>query len=265
MIFPVYCRQEYLIFKGGCMSGHSKWASIKHKKAAIDAKRGQLFTKVIKELTAAARSGGGNTETNIRLRTAITKAKESNMPSDNIEKAIMRGTGELPGITYEEATYEGYGPCGIAILIDVVTDNKNRTTAELRNLMSKKNANLASAGSVSFLFQKKGYIAIDKSSIEEDKLMNIVLEAGAEDLKSDDKTYEITTEYQDLEAVKTALSEKKIAWQSAEVTMIPTTTIKIADKTAANAILALMDVLEEHEDVQHVYSNFDIPDELIEE
>ncbi|MFH1692330.1 MAG: YebC/PmpR family DNA-binding transcriptional regulator [Candidatus Omnitrophota bacterium] len=247
------------------MSGHSKWASIKHKKAAIDAKRGQLFTKVIKELTAAARSGGGNSETNIRLRTAIAKAKESNMPSDNIEKAIMRGTGELPGVTYEEATYEGYGPNGIAIMIDVVTDNKNRTTAELRNMMSKKNANLASAGSVSFLFQKKGYIVIDKATIEEDKLMNIVLDAGAEDLKGDDKTYEITTEYQDLEAVKTALSGNKIEWQSAEITMIPTTTIKITEKTTANAILALMDALEEHEDVQHVYSNFDIPDELIEE
>lgn len=246
------------------MSGHSKWASIKHKKAAIDAKRGQLFTKLIKELTAAARSGGGNAETNIRLRTAIAKAKESNMPSDNIEKAVMRGTGELPGITYEEATYEGYGPQGIAIMIDVVTDNKNRTTAELRNIMSKKNGNLASAGAVSFLFQKKGYIVIDKSAIEEDKLMNIVLEAGAEDLKSDGQTYEVITGYQDLETVKNALSEKQIAWQSAEVTMIPTTTINIADKVTAKTILTLMDALEEHEDVQHVYSNFDIPDELME-
>ncbi len=247
------------------MSGHSKWASIKHKKAAIDAKRGQLFTKLIKELTAAARSGGGNSETNIRLRTAVGKAKESNMPSDNIEKAIMRGTGELPGITYEEATYEGYGPQGIAILIDVVTDNKNRTTAELRNIMSKKSGNLASAGAVSFLFQKKGYIVIDKASIEEEKLMNIALEAGAEDLKSDNEAYEITTETQELEAVKNALAEKKITWQSAEVTMIPTTTINITDKTMAKTILTLMDALEEHEDVQHVYSNFDIPDELMED
>jgi YebC/PmpR family DNA-binding regulatory protein len=247
------------------MSGHSKCASIKHKKAAIDAKRGQLFTKLIKELTAAARSGGGNTETNIRLRTAIGKAKESNMPSDNIEKAIKRGTGELPGITYEEASYEGYGPAGIAIMIDIVTDNKNRTTAELRNLMSKRGANMASTGAVSFLFQKKGYIVIEKSAIEEDKLMNIVLDAGAEDLKTDDpKVYEITTQPHDLEAVKAAITDKKIPMQSAELTMIPTTTIKITDKATATSILGLMEVLEEHEDVQHVYANFDIPDELIE-
>jgi YebC/PmpR family DNA-binding regulatory protein len=246
------------------MSGHSKWASIKHKKAAIDAKRGQLFTKVIKELTAAARSGGGNVETNIRLRAAIQKGKESNMPSDNIDKAIKRGTGELPGITYEEATYEGYGPAGIALFIEVVTDNKNRTTAELRNIMSKKGGNMASAGSVSFLFQKKGYIVVEKAAIDEDKLMNIVLDAGAEDLKSDDKIYEITTQPHDLEAVKKAITDKKIAIQSAESTMLPTTTIKIAEKNTANTILTLMDSLEEHEDVQNVYSNFDIPDELIE-
>ncbi len=246
------------------MSGHSKWASIKHKKAAIDAKRGQLFTKVIKELTAAARSGGGNTDTNIRLRTAILKAKESNMPSDNIEKAIMRGTGELPGITYEEASYEAYGPAGIAIMMDVVTDNKNRTTAEIRNIMSKKGGNMAQAGAVSFLFSKKGYIIVEKTAVDEDKLMNIALEAGAEDMKSDDKVYEITTQPQDMEAVKKAIEEKKIPIQSAEVTMIPSTTIKITEKNTANSILGLMDSLEEHEDVQHVYSNFDIPDNLLE-
>jgi YebC/PmpR family DNA-binding regulatory protein len=246
------------------MSGHSKWASIKHKKAAIDAKRGQLFTKVIKELTAAARSGGGNTETNIRLRTAISKAKESNMPSDNIEKAIMRGTGELPGITYEESTYEAYGPAGIAIIIDIVTDNKNRTTAELRNLMSKKGANMAQAGAVSFLFAKKGYIVVEKSAADEDKLLNIVLEAGAEDLTSDAKIHEITTQPHDMETVKKAIEDKKIPILSAEITMLPSTTIKITDKNTANSIIGLMDALEEHEDVQHVYSNFDIPDELIE-
>jgi YebC/PmpR family DNA-binding regulatory protein len=246
------------------MSGHSKWASIKHKKAAIDAKRGQLFTKLIKELTAAARSGGGNMETNIRLRTAVQKAKEGNMPWDNIEKAVMRGTGELPGITYEESTYEGYGPGGIAIMIDVVTDNKNRTTAELRNMITKKGGNMASAGSVSFLFQKKGFIAVDKNSIEEDKLMDIVLNAGAEDMKSEGEQHEITTQPQDLEAVKNALTAKKIPMETAEITMIPTTTIKIADKNTATTILSLMDALEEHEDVQHVYANFDIPDNLIE-
>lgn len=247
------------------MSGHSKWASIKHKKAAIDAKRGQLFTKLIKELTAAARSGGGNTDTNIRLRTAIGKAKESNMPSDNIEKAIMRGTGELPGITYEEATYEGYGPAGIAIMIDIVTDNKNRTTAELRNIMSKKGGNMAQAGAVSFLFSKKGFLVVEKSAVDEDKLMDIVLNAGAEDMKTVGDTYEITTQPQDFEAVKKAVEDNKIALQSAEITMIPSTTIKITEKNTATSILGLMDALEEHEDVQHVYSNFDIPDELIEE
>lgn len=246
------------------MSGHSKWASIKHKKAAIDAKRGQLFTKLIKELTAAARAGGSNIDTNIRLRAAIQKAKESNMPSDNIDKAVKRGTGELPGITYEECTYEGYGPAGIALMIDVVTDNKNRTTAELRNMMSKKGGNMASAGAVSFLFTKKGLITIDKKAIDEDKLMNIVLEAGAEDMTTEGDTYEITTQPQDIEAVKAAIAKNKIETQSAEVTMIPSTLIKVADKSTANTILSLMDALEEHEDVQHVYANFDIPDELIE-
>ena len=246
------------------MSGHSKWANIKHKKAAIDAKRGQLFTKVIKELTAAARAGGSNIETNIRLRTAIGKAKESNMPSDNIDKAIKRGTGELPGITYEEMTYEGYGPAGIALMIDIVTDNKNRTTAELRNLMSKRGANMASAGSVSFLFQKKGYIAVEKSAVEEDKLMTIVLDAGAEDLKTEDPNiYEIITGPADLDTVKAAIDAKNIPMQSAEITMLPLTTIKITDKAHAASILTLMDALEEHEDVQHVYANFDIPDELM--
>jgi len=246
------------------MSGHSKWASIKHKKAAIDAKRGQLFTKLIKELTAAARSGGGNMETNIRLRTAVAKAKEGNMPWDNIEKAIMRGTGELPGVTYEEVTYEGYGPAGIAIMIDVVTDNKNRTTAELRNMMSKKGGNMAQAGAVSFLFQKKGFLTVDKKTIGEDKLMDIVLNAGAEDMKSEADVYEITTQPHDLESVKNALTAVKIPFENAEITMIPTSTIKIAEKNTANTILSLMDALEEHEDVQHVYANFDIPDELIE-
>ncbi len=246
------------------MSGHSKWASIKHKKAAVDAKRGQLFTKLIKELTAAARAGGGNTETNIRLRAAVAKAKESNMPSDNTDKAIMRGTGELPGVTYEEATYEGYGPSGIALLIEVVTDNKNRTTAELRNIMSKKGGNMASAGSVSFLFSKKGLITIEKSAIDEEKLMNIVLEAGAEDLKAELDAYEVATQPLDLETVKSAITRAHVPIQSAEVTMVPSTSIKITDKGMAQTILGLMDALEEHEDVQHVYSNFDIPDALME-
>ncbi|MFA5038718.1 MAG: YebC/PmpR family DNA-binding transcriptional regulator [Candidatus Omnitrophota bacterium] len=245
------------------MSGHSKWASIKHKKAAIDAKRGQLFTKVIKELTAAARSGGGNMDTNIRLRTAVQKAKEANMPWDNIDKAVKRGTGELPGITYEEVTYEGYGPAGVAIMIEVVTDNKNRTTAELRNMMSKKGGNMAQAGAVSYLFQKKGYATVARSAIDEDKLMDIALNAGAEDMKTGIDEYEITTQPQDLENVKAALTENKIAFTQAEITMVPTTSIRITDKNTATSILSLMDAMEEHEDVQHVYANFDIPDDLI--
>jgi len=247
------------------MSGHSKWSSIKHKKGATDAKRGKVFSKLIKEITVAARMGGsGDPAANPRLRAAIDKARGANMPSDNIDKAIMRGTGELPGVTYEEATYEGYGPSGIALMLDVVTDNKNRTTAELRNIMSKKGGNMASSGSVSFLFSKKGFVTVAKSAIDEEKLMNLVLEAGAEDLKGEGDAYEVTTQPQDLEAVKAALAEAKVPVQSAEVTMVPSTTIKITEKSTAQTILGLMDALEEHEDVQHVYSNFDIPDALME-
>ena len=216
------------------MSGHSKWATIKHKKAAADAKRGQAFTKIIKELTVSAREAGGNPDTNTRLRSVIAKAKEMNMPSDNIDRAIKRGTGELPGVTYETVVYEGYGQGGIAIMIEALTDNKNRTTAEVRNILSKKGGNLAGTGSVGWMFAKKGYVLIDKSStdINEDGLMSIVLEAGAEDLKSDAKSYEITSQLQDLEAIKSALTKKDIKYQVAEVTMIPSSTIKVTGQTA---------------------------------
>ncbi len=246
------------------MSGHSKWAGIKHKKALIDAKRGQVFTKLIKEITACARAGGGNTESNASLRTAIAKAKEANMPSDNIERAIKRGTGELPGVTYEQITYEGYGPGGVAILVDTLTDNKNRTTSELRNIFSKKGGNLAGAGSVAWKFQKKGYIIIEKSAIDEDTLMTIVLDAGAEDMKAEGDTYEVITQPSNLDAVKKTLSDKKIPAKSAEITMIPSSTIKL---TVADAkqILSLVDQLEEHDDVQNVYADFDIPDEVLKE
>lgn len=247
------------------MSGHSKWATIKHKKAAADAKRGQAFTKIIKELTVAAREGGGNPDTNTRLRSVIAKAKEMNMPSDNIDRAIKRGTGELPGVTYETVVYEGYGQGGIAIMIEALTDNKNRTTAEVRNILSKKGGNLAGTGSVGWMFAKKGYILIDKSStnISEEELMSIVLEAGAEDMKSDAKSYEITSQLQDLETIKSALTKKDIKYQVAEVTMIPSSTIKVSGQTAKQ-ILELVESLEEHDDVQHVYANFDIPDEELE-
>ncbi|MFH1678261.1 MAG: YebC/PmpR family DNA-binding transcriptional regulator [Candidatus Omnitrophota bacterium] len=247
------------------MSGHSKWASIKHKKAATDAKKGQVYTKIIREITMAARGGGGDPEKNATLRTAMAKAKEANMPSDNVKNAIMRGTGELPGITYETVTYEGYGPAGIAIMAEAVTDNKNRTTAELRNIFSKKNGNLAGAGSVNWMFSKKGYILVDKSLSKEDELMNLILEAGAEDMKSLDDNYEIITAVADLENVKKALNEKGIMPQLAEMTMIPSSSIKVTGINNAKQILSLVEALEDHEDVQHVYSNFDIPDEILEQ
>lgn len=246
------------------MSGHSKWAGIKHKKALADAKKGQIYTKLIKEITVAAREGGGSPETNSSLRTAIARAKEENMPLDNIERAIKRGTGELPGITYETVFYEGYGARGVAIMIETLTDNKNRTTAEIRNIMSKKGGNLGGGGSVSWMFTKKGYILIEKSEAQEEDLMSIVLEAGAEDMKSEGKNYEITTSVQDLEKVKQALKDKGVKWQVAELTMIPSSTVKLTGNDAKQ-ILTLVEALEDHDDVQHVYANFDIPDEILEQ
>ncbi|MFQ5680438.1 MAG: YebC/PmpR family DNA-binding transcriptional regulator [Candidatus Omnitrophota bacterium] len=245
------------------MSGHSKWASIKHKKAATDAKRGALFTKLIKEITICARNGGGNLETNPSLRTAVQKAKGSNMPWDNIDRAIKKGTGELPGVVYEELTYEGYGPGGVAIMVEAVTDNKNRASAEIRNIFSKKNGNLAGAGSVNWMFSKKGYILVDKSQVGEDKLMDIVLNAGAEDMKVEGDSYEITTTPAGLEPVKQALSDNKISLQSAEVTMVPSSLVKVAGQDA-KTVLALVEALEDHDDVQKVHANFDIPDEDME-
>jgi YebC/PmpR family DNA-binding regulatory protein len=246
------------------MSGHSKWKTNKAKKGAADAKRGALFTKLIKELVVVAREGGGNPDTNSRLRAVMQKAKEANMPSDNVKTAIKRGTGELPGIVYEGVIYEAYGPGGVAILIDALTDNKNRTTAELRNVLSKKNGNMAGAGSVAWMFTKKGYFLIDKSQIKEDELMNIVLDAGAEDFKSDDKNYEVFTAAQDFEKVKQAITAKSIQCQDAEVTMIPSSTVKLTGGDAKQ-VLSLIEALEDHDDVQQVYANFDIPDEVMEE
>ncbi|MDD4894071.1 MAG: YebC/PmpR family DNA-binding transcriptional regulator [Candidatus Omnitrophica bacterium] len=246
------------------MSGHSKWKTNKGKKAVADAKKGAAYTKLIKEITVAAREGGGNPDTNIRLRTAMTRAKEGNMPSDNVKMAIKRGTGEIPGIVYETVMYEAYGQAGVAILVEALTDNKNRTTAELRNIMSKKGGNMAGAGSVSYMFTKKGYILIEKSQAQEEDLMNIVLDAGAEDFKSDDKNYEITTSPQDLEKVKAAIQAKGITWLDAEITMVPSTTIKVTGGDAKQ-VLGLVEALEEHDDVQQVYANFDIPDEIMEQ
>jgi len=243
------------------MSGHSKWATIKHKKGAIDAKRGQLFTKLIKEISIAAK-GGGNADTNPRLRTAIQKAKDSNMPTDNIDRAVKKGTGELPGVTYEEATYEGYGPGGVAILVEVVTDNKNRASSEIRSIFSKKGGNMAGAGAVSWIFEKKGLFIVNKKAIEEDKLMDIVLEAGAEDMVSEDETYEIKSGQADFDKVRKAIDANKIKVESAEITMLPKNTIALGGDDAKQ-VLALVEALEEHEDVQNVYANFDIPDDIL--
>lgn len=245
------------------MSGHSKWATIKHKKAATDAKRGSLFTKLIKEITVAARNGG-NPDTNPRLRVAIERAKESSMPADNIDRAIKKGTGQLEGVTYEDITLEGYGPGGVAIYVEGVSDNKNRTTAEVRTIFTKKGGNMAGAGSVAWMFEKKGYIVVSKSIIEEDKLMSIALEAGAEDMIIEDENYAIKTTPQDYFKVKKAIDDAGIKTEDAEITLLPKSTVKLAGDDAKK-VLDLVDSIEEHEDIQHVYANFDIPDDLIKE
>ena len=246
------------------MSGHSKWASIKHKKAATDAKRGAAFTKIIREITAAARAGGGNPDKNPRLRTAMQRAKFINMPSNNVENAIKKGTGELPGVSYETTIFDAYGPGGVAILIESLTDNKNRTTAEIRNILAQKNGSMAGAGSTSWMFTKKGYITVEKNKVSEEELMGVALEAGAEDFQAEGPLYEITCEPALLEAVKAALQKKNITPQSADVTMIPNSTVKLRGQEAKQ-VLALMETLEDQEDVQAVYANFDIPDEEMED
>lgn len=246
------------------MSGHSKWASIKHKKGAADAKRGKLFTKLIREITVAAKDSGGDPDINPALRTAISRANDANMPKDNIEKAIKKGTGELPGVSYESCIFEGYGPGGVAILVEALTDNKNRSSAEIRNIFSKKSGNLAGAGSVSWIFTPKGYILVSQSQIDEEELFSITVDVGAEDIKSSDKNYEIFSEPKDLEAIKEALTAKNIKWEEAELTKIPNSTIKLSGNQAKQ-VLTLVEALEDHDDVQKVYANFDIPDEVLEE
>ena len=245
------------------MSGHSKWATTKHKKAAVDAKRGKIFTKIIKEITVAARSGGGDLDGNPRLRTAVLKAKENNMPADNIKKAIQRGTGELPGVHYEESIYEGYGPGGVAILIEIMTDNKNRTLPDVRHLLSKNGGNLGEAGCVSWMFEKKGFIVVDRQKIEEDRLMNLVLESGAEDMNSEEKQYEIFTTPKDFEKVKEVFQKEGIEMVFSDITSVPKNTIKLEGKEV-DQMLRLMEILENHDDIQNVYANFDIPDDVIE-
>lgn len=239
------------------MSGHSKWATIKRKKAKIDAQRGKVFTRLIKELMVSARQGGGDESSNARLRTAVAAAKAANMPTANIERAIKRGTGELDGVNYEEVTYEGYGPSGVAFIIEVVTDNRNRTVADMRHYLSKHGGNLGESGCVSWMFEKKGLIVIPAAGIEEDELMLLALDAGADDLKQEEESFEITTPPENFETVKEALEGKGLTIESAEVSMIPKTTIKLQG-TQAEKVMRLVDLLEEHDDVQNVYANFDI-------
>lgn len=246
------------------MSGHSKWSQIKHKKAHTDAKRGRSFTKIVKEISIAARSGG-DPDGNPRLRTAIEKAKEVNMPHDNIKKAIMKGTGELPGVAYEEFVYEGYGPAGVALMIEVMTDNKNRTLPEIRHILGKLGGSLGETGCVSWMFDKRGYILVNKAKAPEDALMSVALDAGAEDMKNDpeEENYEVITAPEDFSAVKRAIEEGNIPIESAEVTMLPKNYVAL-DEKSADQMIRLMEALEEHDDVQNVYANFDIPEKMAE-
>jgi YebC/PmpR family DNA-binding regulatory protein len=245
------------------MSGHSKWHSIKHKKGAADAKRGKIFTRIIKELTVAARGGGGDPDSNPRLRTIIAEAKQNNMPAENIKRAIRRGTGEEPGVSYDEVQYEGYGPGGAALIIDTLTDNKNRTVGELRHLLEKHGGNLAAANAVAWMFSKRGYIVVEKAKADEEKLMNAVLDAGADDFQDDDDNWEVLTAPDVFPAVHEAVKALGIEPAAASVSMIPQNYVKLEGKTAQQMV-KLMDVLEEHDDVQHVYSNFDIEEKEIE-
>ena len=238
------------------MSGHSKWATIKHKKGATDAKRGKIFTRLIKEITIAAKSGGGDPDGNPRLRGAIVAAKAENMPADNIKRAIQRGTGELEGVSYEEITYEGYGPGGVALIIDVLTDNKNRAVSEVRHAFSKNGGNLGAEGAVAWMFSKKGVISIAKDEATEDKLMEIVLESGAEDLNDEGETWEILCDPKDFEAVVAALKAAKISTETAEITKIASTYTKL-EGAQAHAMIRLLETIEDLDDTQNVYSNFD--------
>ena len=246
------------------MSGHSKWHSIKHKKAAADSKRGRIFTRLIKEITAAARNGGGDPDMNPRLRLAVSTAKADNMPAENIKKAIMRGTGELPGISYEDVNYEGYGPGGVAIFMHILTDNRNRTVAELRHLLSKNGGNLGETGCVGWMFERKGYFVVEKSAADEEKLLELALGAGADDMREDGSNFEILTAPESFEAVRSALETGKIPTASAEVSMIPQNYVKLEGKHA-QTMLKLMEALEDHEDIQNVWANFDIDEAELEQ
>jgi YebC/PmpR family DNA-binding regulatory protein len=244
------------------MGGHSHWATVKRHKASQDAKRGKIFTRLIRELTIAARQGG-DPEGNPRLRLAVAKAKDANMPGDTIKKAIQRGTGELPGVHYEEFTLEGYGPGGTALLLEITTDNRNRTVAEVRSILTKNSGNMAEAGAVAWQFHKKGLIVVEQHKVEEDRLLSIALDAGAEDVKKDEKTFEVITSPHDFETVKKAIIDAKIETSLAEVTFVPQNYVRLEEKNAEQ-MLKLMELLDEHDDVQKVHANFDIPEQVME-
>jgi YebC/PmpR family DNA-binding regulatory protein len=244
------------------MSGHSKWSSIKHKKAATDARKGKIFTRLIKEITVAARTGGGDPTGNPRLRSAIIAAKNENMPKDNIERAIKKGTGELEGIHYEESIYEGYGPGGAAVLVESLTDNKNRAVADIRRIFNKSGGRLGENGCVAWMFEKKGYIAVANTAVTEDALLETALDAGAEDIRQDDTNFEVITSIENFEAVKAAIDKASIPYIVAEITMLPQTTANLAGKEAEQMV-RLMEMLEDSEDVQKVYTNADIPEDLV--
>ncbi|OPX20770.1 MAG: transcriptional regulator [Desulfobacca sp. 4484_104] len=246
------------------MSGHSKWSTIKRKKGAQDAKRGKIFSKLIKEITVAARLGGGDPGGNPRLRAAVEAAKAENMPKDNIDRAIKKGTGELEGSAYEEVIYEGYGPAGVALLVESLTDNKNRTVSDVRYLLSKYGGSMGEAGCVAWMFDKKGVIVFDKAAVDEDELLEAALEAGADDLVVGESEFEVLTEATNFEAVRKALEDKGFTYVLAEVQMHPKSTVRIEEQKAAEQVLKLLEMLEDHDDVQHVFANFDIPDQIIE-
>ncbi len=242
------------------MSGHNKWSTIKHKKGAADAKRGKIFSKIIKEITIAARMGGGDPEGNPRLRTVLNAARNANMPKDNIDRAVKRGTGEIAGVTYEEVTYEGYGPGGVAVLVEALTDNKNRTVAEIRHIFDKYNGNLGESGCVSWIFEKKGIINVPAQGLTEDQVMELALESGAQDVTMEDDMFEITTDPAEFEAVRKAVEDKGWKIDEASITMVPQNSVKLEGKKAEQ-MLKMMDVLDDHDDLQNVYANFDISDE----
>ncbi|MBU0673584.1 MAG: YebC/PmpR family DNA-binding transcriptional regulator [Proteobacteria bacterium] len=246
------------------MSGHSKWANIKHRKGAADAKRGKIFTKLIKEITVAARMGGGDPAANPRLRTAIAAAKAVNMPKDNVERGIKKGTGELEGVNYEEILYEGYGPGGVAVLVECMTDNRNRTVAEVRSFFSKAGGNLGESGCVGWMFDRKGSILVEHEAIDEEKLMDMALEAGAEDMVEDDNVYQVLTAPDKFDLVRETLEQSGLAFIEANIAMIPKNVVDVADEKTARQLMKLIDNLEDNDDVQNVHANFDIPDEIME-